>query len=38
MEKKSSKLKEFETSDLAKEIQETFPDAELIDIQEGNNE
>ena len=38
MEKKSSKLKEFEKSDLAKEIHEAFPDAELIDIQEDNND
>jgi len=38
MEKKSSKLKEFEESDLAKQIKESFPDAELIDIQEGNND
>jgi DNA polymerase-3 subunit gamma/tau len=38
MEKKSSKLKEFEKSDLAKEIQEAFPDVELTDIQEDNND
>ena len=38
MEKKSSKLKEFEESDLAKQIKETFPDAELIDVQEESND
>ena len=38
MEKKSFKFKEFEESDLAKQIKETFPDAELIDIQEDSND
>ncbi len=38
MEKKSSKLKEFEKSDLAKEIHEAFPDAEIMSIQEDNND
>jgi DNA polymerase-3 subunit gamma/tau len=38
MEKKSFKFKEFEKSDLAKQIKESFPDAELIDIQEDNND
>ncbi len=38
MEKKSFKYKEFEKSDLAKQIKETFPDAELIDIQEDTND
>jgi len=38
MEKKSSKLKEFEKSDLAKEIQEAFPDVKLTGIQEDNND
>ena len=33
-----SKLKEFEESDLAKQIKETFPDAELIDVQEESND
>ena len=38
MEKKSTKLKEIEESDLAKQIKETFPDAELIDVQEESND
>ena len=38
MEKKSFKFKEFEKSDLGKEVKKAFPDAELIDIQEDNNE
>ena len=38
MEKKSFKFKEFEESDLAKQIKESFPDAELIDIQEDSND
>ena len=38
MEKKSYKLKEFEESDLAKQIKETFPDAELVEIQEDSND
>ena len=38
MEKKSSKLEEFKKSDLALQIEEAFPDAELINIQEDNND
>ena len=38
MEKKSSKLEEFKKSDLAKQIEEAFPDAKLIDILEENND
>ena len=38
MENKSNKLAEFKKSDLAKEIEETFPDAKLIDIQEEKND
>jgi DNA polymerase-3 subunit gamma/tau len=38
MEKKSSKLEEFKKSDLALQIEEAFPDAELINIQEENND
>ena len=38
MEKKSSKLEEFKKSDLAIEIKEAFPDAELVDIKEENND
>ena len=38
MEKKSSKLKEFEESDLAKQIKETFPDAELVEVEEDKND
>ena len=38
MEKKSSKLQEFKNSDLAKQIEKTFPDAKLIDIEEDNND
>ena len=38
MEQKLSKLKEFKTSKLSKEIEETFTDAQLISIQEENNE
>ena len=38
MEKKSSKLEEFKRSDIAKQIEEAFPDAKLIDIQEENND
>ncbi len=36
--KKSSKLEEFKKSDLALQIEEAFPDAELINIQEENND
>ena len=38
MEKKSSKLEDFKKSDRAKQIEEAFPDAKLIDIQEENND
>ena len=38
MEKKSSKLEEFKKSDLALQIEEAFPDAKLINIQEENND
>jgi DNA polymerase-3 subunit gamma/tau len=38
MEKKLSKLEEFKKSDLALQIEEAFPDAELINIQEENND
>ena len=31
-------LKEFEKSDLAKEIQQAFPDVKLTGIQEDNND
>ena len=38
IEKKSSKLEEFRKSELAEQIEEAFPDAELINIQEDNND
>ncbi len=38
MEKKTSKLQEFNKSDLAKQMKEAFPDAKLIDIKEQNND
>ena len=38
MEKKSSKLEDFKKSDIANQIEEAFPDAKLIDIQEENND
>ena len=38
VEKKSSKLEEFKKSDLALQIEEAFPDAELINIQEENDD
>ena len=38
IEKKSSKLKEFKKTDLAKQIEDAFPDAKLVDVQEGNND
>ena len=37
MEKKTSKLQEFEKSETAKQLSEAFPDAKLIDIIEGEN-
>ena len=37
MEKKTSKIKEFEESDVAKKLASAFPDAKLIDIKEGEN-
>jgi DNA polymerase-3 subunit gamma/tau len=38
IEQKSSKLAEFKRSDLAKQIEEAFPDAKLINIQEESND
>ncbi len=38
IEQKSSILDEFNKGNLAKKIQNAFPDAELIDIQEDNND
>ena len=38
MEKKSSTLEKFRKSDLVKQIEEAFPDAKLIDIEEKNND
>ena len=38
IEKKSSKLVEFKKSELAKQMEEAFPDAKLEDIQEKNND
>ena len=38
MEHKSYKLEEFKKSDLAKQMEEAFPDAKLVDIQEENND
>ena len=38
IEQKSSKLAEFKKSDLAQKIEEAFPDAKLIDIQESKND
>ena len=37
-DQKSSKLVEFKKSELAKQIEEVFPDAKLIDIQEEKND
>ena len=37
MEKQSSKLEDFKKSDLAREIEEAFPDAKILDIQEEGN-
>jgi DNA polymerase III subunit gamma/tau len=37
-EQKLSKLMEFKNSDLAKQIEEAFPDADLIDIKEDKDE
>ena len=37
-EQKLSKLMEFKNSDLAKQIEESFPDADLIDIKEDKDE
>ncbi len=34
IERQSSKINEFKKSDLAREIEEAFPDAKLLDIQE----
>ena len=38
IEQKSYKLAEFKKSDLAKQMEEAFPDAKLVDIQEENND
>ena len=38
MEKKSSKLEEFKKSDLAAQMEEAFPDAKLMSIQEESND
>ena len=38
IEHKSYKLAEFKKSDLAKQMEEAFPDAKLVDIQEENND
>ena len=38
MENKSSKLVQFEKSETAKLVQSTFPDAKLIDIEEGQDD
>ena len=35
---KSYKLAEFKKSDLARQMEEVFPDAKLVDIQEENND
>ena len=37
-EQKSAKLTEFKNSDLAKQIEEAFPDAALIDVKENKDE
>ena len=34
MERQSSKLEDFKKSNLAKEFEEAFPDAKLLDVQE----
>jgi len=38
MEKKSSKLEEFQKSDIAKKMENAFPDIKLIDIQEVSDD
>ena len=38
IENKSSELNEFTKSELAKQVEKTFPDAKLIDIEEDNND
>ena len=38
MEHKSSALAEFRKSKLAKDINEIFPDAKLVDIEEDNHD
>ena len=35
---KSNKLEEYENSEIAKQIMNTFPDAELLNIEEENND
>ena len=38
IEQKSNKLNEFKNTDIAEQIAEAFPDAELINITEDNND
>ena len=38
IEKKSSKIEDFKKSQLAKRIEDAFPDASLLDIQGGKND
>ena len=38
MEKKSSIIKEFQKTDVAQKINNAFPDAKILDIQEENND
>ena len=38
IEHKSSKLAEFKKSELAKQIEEAFPDAKLVDIKDNKND
>jgi len=38
MKKKSSIIKEFQKTDVAQKINNAFPDAKILDIQEENND
>ena len=38
MEDKTNNIEEFKKSHIAKAIEELFPDAKLIDVQEEKNE
>jgi DNA polymerase-3 subunit gamma/tau len=38
IEQKTSKIQDFKKSDIAKQIEEAFPDAKLIDVQEEKND